>query len=465
MSQVEEYDAIIVGAGQGGMPLATLLAGKGWKVALIERKYLGGTCINFGCTPTKTMVASAEMAYLAGRAADYGVHIGEVKVNMEEVRQRKRGMVESFRQGNQRRIDNSKVDLMRGSASFSGPRTLDVKLNDGGSRQLGAKNIFIDTGGRPRQLDLPGMEDVPWLDSTSIMELDETPEHLLIIGGGYEGVEFGQMFRRFGSQVTIIQYDDQLLPREDEDIAECVAEILGQDGIEILLGAKSTRVEKEANQIRLQVEVRGENSPRSVNGTHLLIAVGRVPNTEDLQLETAGIATNEQGYILVNERLETSIGGVYAIGDVKGGPAFTHISYDDFRILRTNLLEGGKASTQDRLVPYVVFMDPQLGRIGLTETQAKAQGRNFRVAKMPMTYVSRAVEVDRARGLMKALVDANTDQILGCAILGEQGGEIMAILEVAMMGSVTYQRLREAIFTHPSLSESLNNLFTMFEEN
>ncbi len=293
------------------------------------------------------------------------------------------------------------------------------------------------------------------------MELDQVPEHLLVVGGGYVGLEFGQMFRRFGSQVTIVQRRGQLLPREDPDVAEEIANILRQDGIELLLETHPLRVE-ETRPMRLVV--RTPEAERTLTGSHLLVAAGRVPNTERLNLAAAGIQTDKRGFIPVNERLETSVPGIYALGDINGGPAFTHISYDDFRIIRTNLLEGGNATTTGRLVPYAVFIDPQLGRVGLSEREARAQGRNIRVAKLPMSYLARTLEVDETRGFMKAVVDADTGQILGAAVLGIEGGEIMTILQMAMMGQVPYTVLRDAVFAHPTLAESLNNLFMSLDE-
>src|SRR5712692_4020111 len=464
MTQIRYYDAIVIGAGQAGGPLSTELARAGWKTALIEREHVGGTCINEGCTPTKTMVASARVAYLARRGADYGVQTGPVTVDMTKVRQRKRDIVNSFRNGSQRRIESTKgVDLLMGEARFTGPKTLEVRLKSGETQQLTAGTIFLNAGDRPAKPALSGIENVSTLDSTSIMELDTVPEHLLVVGGGYVGLEFGQMFRRFGSRVTIIQRGAYLLTREDADVAGEVANILREDGIEVLLETRPVRVEQSsAGNISLTVQTpAGE---RTLTGSHLLVATGRVPNTDWLNLDAAGIQVDKRGFIQVNERLETNVPGIYALGDIKGGPAFTHISYDDFRIIRTNLLEKGNASIHGRLVPYTVFIDPQLGRVGLSETEARAQGRNIRVAKMPMNYVARALEVDESRGFMKAVVDADTGQILGAAILGIEGGEIMAMLEVAMMGKVPYTVLRDAVFAHPTLAESLNNLFTALEE-
>jgi len=309
---------------------------------------------------------------------------------------------------------------------------------------------------------VPGLDPARMLNSTSIMELDTVPSHLLVIGGGYVCLEFAQMFRRFGSQVTIIQRGKQLLGREDSDVAEAVARILAEDGVEILLNSTPTGAASAGESVTLQVKT--PDGERDLTGSHVLAAAGRVPNTEALNLAAAGVATNERGYIQVNERLETSAPGIYALGDVKGPPAFTHISYDDFRIIRTNLLEGGSATTTDRMVPYTVFIDPQLGRVGLGEEEARKQGRNIKVAKMPMSWVARADEVDETRGFMKAVVDAETRQILGCAILGIEGGELMAMVEIAMLGHLPYTVLRDAVFAHPTLAESLNNLFTNFDE-
>ncbi len=465
MASTTYYDAIIIGAGQAGGPLSTTLANAGWKTALIERVHVGGTCINEGCTPTKTMVASARVAYLARRGADYGVHTGPVTVDMAKVRQRKRDIVNSFRNGSQSRIERTQgVDLfLIAEASFTGPKVIEILLENGETRQLTADTIFINAGARPTMTTLAGIENVPTLDSTSIMELDEVPEHLLIVGGGYVGLEFGQMFRRFGSQVTIIQRGANLLSREDPDVAEEVAKIMREDGIEVLLEARPLYVEQTApGSIRLTVHT--TTGERALTGSHLLMAAGRVPNSDWLNLHTAGIKTDKRGFIQVNERLETNVPGIYALGDIKGGPAFTHISYDDFRIIRTNVLEQGNASINDRLVPYTVFIDPQLGRVGLSEEDARAHGRNIKVAKMPMSYVARALETDESRGFMKAVVDAETGQILGCAVLGIEGGEIMSILEVAMMGKLPYTALRDGVFAHPTLAESLNNLFSTLDQ-
>ena len=460
MISTTHYDAIVIGAGQAGGPLSTALARAGWKTAIIEREHVGGTCINEGCTPTKTMVASARVAYLARRGADFGVHTGAVSIDMVKVRQRKRDIVESFRDGSQQRIVSTKgVDLLMGEASFTGPKMLEIRLNSGEIRQIAADTIFINTGARPAKPLLSGIEQVSFLDSTSIMELDTVPEHLLVIGGGYIGLEFGQMFRRFGSQVTIVQRGGNLLAREDPDVADAVAGIMREDGLEVLLETKPVSV-KQISERDIELAVQMKPGERTLHGSHLLVAAGRIPNADQLNLDAAGIQMDKRGFIQVNERLETNVAGIYALGDVKGGPAFTHISYDDFRIIRTNLLEKGNTSIHDRLVPYTVFIDPQLGRVGLSEMDAMAQGRTIKVARMPMNYVARALEMDESRGFMKAVVDASTGQILGCAVLGIEGGEIMAILQMAIMGKVPYTVLRDAVFAHPTLAESLNNLFS-----
>ena len=463
MASATHYDAIVIGSGQSGGPLSTALARAGKKTAIIEEKHVGGTCINEGCTPTKTMVASAKVAYLARRGADYGVLNGSISMDILKVRQRKRDIVDSFRSGSQRRIEQTEgVDLLMGAASFTGEKSLEVRLNSGETLQLTADLFFINSGCRPASPSIEGADQVEKLDSTSIMELDTVPEHLLVLGGGYVGLEFGQMFRRFGSSVTIVQRGKQLLGQEDADVAEEVANILREDGIEVLLETAAIRAEQPTKGI-IRLTVRNAQGERTLSGSHLLVASGRVPNTEELHLDKAGVATDERGYIKANDLLETSVPGIYALGDVKGGPAFTHISYDDYRILRTNLIEGGHASIKGRLIPYTVFIDPQLGRVGLTEQQAKQQGRSYRVAKMPMNYVARALEVDETRGFMKAIVDTESKEILGCAILGIEGGEIMSMLEIAMMGHVPYTTLKDAIFAHPTLAESLNNLFSSLD--
>jgi pyruvate/2-oxoglutarate dehydrogenase complex dihydrolipoamide dehydrogenase (E3) component len=390
------------------------------------------------------------------------VQTGNVAVDLAKVRQRKRDIVESFRGGSRKRIEGSEnVDLLDGEARFIESRTLHVRLTGGQSRELEADLIVINTGARPSVPRLDGLTDVPFLNSTTIMELERVPEHLLILGGGYIGVEFGQMFRRFGSDVTIVLRGSKLLAREDDDVADEVAKILQEDGIEILFDTSSRQVSRDGDTIRLTVD--SPAGERTLHGSHLLVATGRTPNTDALDPRVSGIELDDRGHIKVDERLMTNVDGIYAVGDVTGGPAFTHISYDDFRILRANLTENGDLTTRDRLVPYTVFIDPQLGRVGLSESQARAEGRNIRVSKMPMSHVARALETDETRGLMKAVVDADSGQILGASILGIEGGEIMSAIQIAMIGKLPYTALRDGIFAHPTLMEALNNLFGTIE--
>jgi pyruvate/2-oxoglutarate dehydrogenase complex dihydrolipoamide dehydrogenase (E3) component len=460
---MDHYDAIVIGSGQAGTPLCVELGAAGRKTALVESQHVGGTCINVGCTPTKTMVASARVAYLARRAADYGVRCGTVNVDLGQVHRRKQAIVDDFRAGVQRRLDNAQnVDVILGEARFTARNIMEVKRNAGGTRTLSADTIFINTGARPARLNSEGLDSLKPLDSTSIMELQELPEHLVILGGGYIGLEFGQMFRRFGSAVTIVQHGRQLLRREDSDVAAEVHKLLKEDGIEILLESQIVAVRSGASGVG--VDVRGPIGERTITGSQLLLAIGRVPNSDRLHLAAAGVNVDARGFIVVNDRLETNVPGIYALGDVKGGPAFTHISYDDYRIIRNNLLRAGQSSTKDRLVPYTVYIDPQLGRIGLTEQEARAQGRAIRVAKIPTAWVARAVETAEPRGFIKAVVDAETKQILGAAVLAVEGGEIMSMLQIAMMGKLPYTALQDGVFAHPAFAEGLNTLFMSMEK-
>lgn len=459
-AKTAKYHAILIGAGQGGKPLSLDLAKAGWKTALVERALLGGTCINYGCTPTKTMVASARTAYLARRGRDYGVETGDVSVDILKVRDRKRKIVESFRGGIERAVGQAEnLDFFHGEARFVSAHEIEVTMEDGNKRMLSSDTIVIDTGTRPAFPQLKGIDRIPFLDSTSIMELDALPEHLIVLGGGYVGLEFGQMFRRFGSDVTIIERGEQVLGREDADIAREIAVIFEEDGINLLLEASALEAhQRDDGTIDLTVSGADELT-RVITGSHLLVASGRVPNVEGLNLNAAGVSMDKRGFVKVNDRLETTVKGVYAIGDVKGGPAFTHISYDDYRILKENLLNKGSATTANRMVPYTVFIDPQLGRVGLSESEARAEGLDFEVASIPMKYVARALETDEDRGLMKVIVDKKSGQILGCAVLGVDGGELMNMLQIAMMGKLPFTALRDATFAHPTLGESLNTLF------
>ena len=465
----EQVDAIIIGSGQAGNPLAAALGKAGKKTVIIENRLVGGTCVNSGCTPTKTMIASAKVAEQARRGTKFGVHTGEVAVHMAEVRARKREVVDLWRKGSEKRLAQAdNVELVRGLGRFSSASSVDVRLSEGGTRTFAAKHIFINTGLSSITPDVEGIESVPYLTNDSIMELDELPGHLLVLGGSYIAVEFAQMFRRFGSRVTIISTAEHLLPREDLDITDELKKILTEDGVEFVLGATAKIAHAEDKTICLTVKM--ETGPteveivRELTGTHLLLAVGRKPNTFALNLAEAGLEADEHGFIPVNERLETKVAGIYALGDVKGGPAFTHISYDDYRIIAANLLEGGSRSTLDRPIPYTVFTDPELGRIGLSEKEALEAGRQIRIAKMPASSIARAYETGEPRGLFKVVVDAETDQILGAAVLTAEGGELAAMLQIAMAGKLPYTAMRDAVFAHPTWAESLNTIFSSFED-
>ena len=456
----DAYDAIIIGAGQGGGPLAGALARAGWSTALVERRNVGGTCVNRGCTPTKTMIASARVAHVVGRSGDYGVLANDVSVDLETVRERKRDIVTSFRTGSRNAVESTDgLDLLMGTASFDDPKTVTVTMNDGSAtRRLTSDTIIINTGTHPFIPPVEGLDDAPYLTSESIMELADVPDHLIVLGGGYIGLEFGQMFRRFGADVTIIERADRIIAREDADVTNALTEILEDEGLRVLEGTTAEGVDTHDDGT-ISLALNGERAPTRLRGSHLLVASGRRPSTDRLNLSVAGVATDQRGYVDVSPDLRTSADGIYALGDVKGGPAFTHISYDDYRVLRDNLLDDAGRTTDGRLVPYTLFTDPQLGRVGLSEAEAVDQNLDVKIASMPMSRVARALEIDEAHGLMKAVVDADTDQILGATVLGPEGGEVMSVLQMAMMGDVPYTRIRESAFAHPTFAESLNNLF------
>ncbi|TVR53555.1 MAG: mercuric reductase [Gemmatimonadales bacterium] len=456
---LETVDDLIIGTGQAGKPLAGALAEAGRSVAIVERDRVGGTCVVRGCTPTKTMVASARVAYMARRAGGYGIDTGavSVSVDMHRIRERKRTIVDEWSGGSRKGLERHEtLELIEGEARFVEERTVEVTHPDRSSRRIRAERVFINAGARPRVPDLPGLGEIPYLDSTSIMELDRVPEHLVVLGGGFIGLEFGQMFLRFGSRVTVLEQGPRLAPREDEDICEALEAILTEEGMVIRTGARAVRVEA-APDSGIRIHLEGGGDP--VEGSHLLVATGRTPNTETLTLEATGLSSDSRGFVPVNDRLETPVEGIWALGDVAGSAPFTHVAYDDFRVVRENLLNGGGASTAHRISTYTVFLDPQLGRVGMSEKEAAEAGYDIRVATLPMARVARAMELDETRGVMKAVVDAETDRILGAAILGIEGGEIAAVLQVAMMGKLPYTALRDAVISHPTLAESLNNLF------
>ena len=464
MSQQEIFDVIVIGAGQGGGPIASAFARDGRKTVLIEREYAGGSCVNWGCTPTKTMIASGRAAHVARRAGDYGVHTGDISIDMERVRQRTRDLVEMFRQGSRSGIDDTEgLEYIEGEARFTGEKVVTVALNAGGTRELRAETIVLDVGERFRQLDLEVPEGVVLHNARTIMELGEVPEHLVVVGGGPVGLEFSQLFRRLGAKVTIVHRSGQLLSGEDPDIAAAVADILREDGITIELNASLTTIAKDDHGTVITIE-RRDGTQNDIRASHVLVAIGRTPNTDTLEVERTGLDLDEKGYLATNDRLETAARGVYAIGDIRPGPKFTHIAYDDYRILKANLIDGGNRTVSDRLVAATTFIDPQLGRIGLSETEARKQEIPFLIGTMPMTSVARALETDETRGLMKVLVHAETERILGAAILGIEGGEIASMLQIAMLGTLPYTALRDGVFAHPTLAESLNTVFGSLEE-
>jgi pyruvate/2-oxoglutarate dehydrogenase complex dihydrolipoamide dehydrogenase (E3) component len=453
-----KYDAVVIGTGQAGKPLCYKLADAGWTVALVEKGELGGTCVNTGCTPTKTMVASAQVAHYARHADRWGVRASEVSVDLAKVIARKNHVVQEWRASVERSIQQRKnLHLYRAEARFLGPHRLLV-----GDTELESERIFINTGTRPNIPPLKGLDQIDYLTNASIMELRELPMHLLALGGGYIGLEFGQMFRRFGSEVTVIHNSAQILPREDADVATELQKTLESEGIRFVLGVRATAVTRQKNQLLLTVEADGKSS--TIQGSHLLVATGRKPSTEDLDLPKAGVEVDRQGYVHVNDRLETNVPGIWALGDVKGGPAFTHISFNDYQVVYGNIIEGKHLSIKDRLVPYAVFTDPQLGRVGMTEKEARATGRRLKMGKIPAAHVARAIERGETAGLMKIVVDAETDRILGAAILSADGGELVQILEFVMLAGAPSTLLKGAIYIHPTMAEGFWSLMEDVKE-
>lgn len=449
-----KYDAIIIGSGQAANPLAKKLASAGWKTALIEKKFIGGTCINTGCTPTKTLIASGRIAYLVKRSADFGIHTTGYSIDIEQVIKRKNAHVLQARESSAKSLlETPEIDVHFGHAMFVGPREIDLTRDDGSAGRITADKIFINTGTRPVIPSIPGLADVPFLTSDTILDLLEIPSHLAIIGGSYIALEFGQLYRRLGSEVTIIEGDVHFLRHEDEDIATGIREILESDGIHIHTGTKVEKVSKDDKGIRLQL------SSGPITASHVLVAAGRLPDTAGLNVAAAGIAVDKNGFIVVNDKLETSAADIYALGDVKGGPQFTHISYNDHLIVYKNLVEKGNYSKAGRLPVYCLFTDPELGRIGLTEKEARDKGMNVKVATLPASHIARAWENDETRGMLKAIVNMDDNTIVGAAMLSVNGGELMSLLQMAMMGGITYDVLRDAVFAHPTFAESLNNLF------
>lgn len=456
MPEQTPQSALVIGAGQAGGPLAGALSRAGWQVTLIEREHVGGTCVNEGCTPTKTMIASARAAHLARVSHDLGVDAAPT-VDLARIVDRTQGIVQSFREGSEAGLRKAGVTLLRGDARFTGVRQVEVTV-DGDTLTLSADHVFINAGARPRWPDLPGLDGVGAMTSKDILLLKVLPAHLLILGGGYISLEFAQLYARLGSRVTVIEAGERLLPREDADVVDELRKVLEAEGVTFHLGVGAQRVARDGDTITLDVAGGGGGGDATLTGSHLLVAVGRVPNTDTLNVQATGAQLDKHGFIVVDEHLKAA-DGVYALGDIKGGPAFTHISYDDHRIVRDALLHGTQRSTQGRVVPYTLFTDPQLARVGLDRTQARSLGRPTRVYTLPMTSVARAIETGQTAGLMRAVVDDATDLLLGATVLGPEGGEVMSALQLALQGRLTATDLRNATFAHPTLCESINNLF------
>lgn len=450
MAEPERFDAIIVGAGQAGPSLAGRLTATGSTVAVIERKLVGGTCVNTGCIPTKTLVASAHAAHIAHRGAEYGVSTGEVSVDMVKVKARKDGIVLDDRHGVEAWLEGMDgASLIRGHARFVDPHTMDV---DG--RLLRADRIFLNVGGRAVAPDFPGLADIDYLTNVGILELDSVPEHLVIIGGSYIALEFAQMYRRFGARVTVVERGPRLTSREDEDISAAIKDILEAEGIGIVLNATDIRFTKQDNGF----EVVPAPGVAPIAGTHLLVAVGRVPNTDDLGLENAGVQTDKRGYIVVDDQLRTSAEHIWAMGDCNGKGAFTHTSYNDYEIVAANLLDDDPRRVSDRVPTYALFIDPPLGRAGLTFDQVRASGRKALVGTRPMTRVGRAVEKGETQGFMKVVVDAETEEILGAAILGVGGDEVIHCILDVMTAKLPYTAISRTMHIHPTVSELVPTL-------
>jgi pyruvate/2-oxoglutarate dehydrogenase complex dihydrolipoamide dehydrogenase (E3) component len=448
----ERFDAIAIGTGQAAPALCARLDKEGLKTALIERKLLGGTCVNVGCIPTKTLVASARAAHMARRGADYGFSAGEVRVEMAKVKARKDGVVGDSRNGLEKWIGGMKnVTLIRGHARFSGPKTVRV-----GERELEADRIFINVGGRALVPDIPGLKDVPYLTNSTIMELDATPEHLLIVGGSYIGLEFAHAYRRFGAKVTVIEKAPKLLAREDDDVAAEIRAILEREGVTIRTGAECMELKKKGGRIVVGMACQGGEP--IAEGSHLLVAIGRKPNTDDLNLEAAKIQLDDRGYIKVDDECRTTQEGVWALGDCNGKGAFTHTSYNDYEIVAANLFDGDKRRISDRIPCYALFIDPPLGRAGMTEAEARKSGRKILLGKMPMARVGRAREAGEMQGFMKVLVDEESKALLGAAMLGLNGDEIVHSLLDVMYAKKPYTTVQRAVHIHPTVSELIPTL-------
>lgn len=456
MFESEQYDAVVIGSGEGGKYLAWHLAQAGQKVAVVERRWIGGSCPNINCLPSKNEIWSAGVARIVARAGKFGVVTGPVSVDMNKVVQRKRAMVESLVAFHLERYKATGAELIMGNARLVGPKTIEVALNDGGTRRLAAEQLFLNLGTHATIPPVPGLAEAEPLTHVEALELDRLPGHLVVLGGGYVGLELAQAYRRFGSRVTVIDHGPRLLRREDPDVSQEVQRILEADGVEVLLSAEIEQVEGRSGQ-HVRVSVRTPDGTTTIEGTDLLVAAGRTPNTRGIGLEETGIALTDRGFIQVNDRLETTAPGIWAIGECAGTPQFTHMSLDDFRVIRDNL-GGGNKTTAGRMMPYCMFIDPPLARIGMSEAEAHANGMDVRVAKLPMKAVLRTRTTSETAGFMKALVDTE-DRIVSFTMIGSEAGEVMTVVQTAMLGHLPYGALRDAILAHPTMAEGLNALF------
>ena len=461
---MEKFDDIVFGGGKGGKSLAMALGPAGHKVALVERGQIGGTCINVACIPTKTMVASAKLLEMAEHAGDFGVELKPAGDSLKGIIDRKNRVVKDMVDAHRKLFTSTEnMELILGQGKFIGPKQIEVTLGDGSIRTLTADRIYINTGSKTALPVVPGLEDIPYLTSTTVMQLERLPEHLVVVGGGYIALEFAQVFKRLGSQVTVLLRGERFLPREDADIASEIKRLLEEDGIAFISNAEISKFSlsesKNADGTEaINIAFSAEKGEQTIHCSHVLLAIGRTPNTKDLNLEAAGIITTTGGAIKVDEYLKTNVEDVWAIGDCNGGPLFTHASWDDYRIIRDNVLHNAGRKTTDRLMPYTLFIDPELGRVGLTEEQARKQGFDVAVAKIPAAKIPRAVTSGETRGVLKAVIDRKTGQILGCSLLCHNAGEIMSVVQMAMIGKLTYQTVANTIFTHPTMAESLNIL-------
>jgi pyruvate/2-oxoglutarate dehydrogenase complex dihydrolipoamide dehydrogenase (E3) component len=453
----EHFDVVILGSGQGGKLLAWHLGRSGKKVAVVERRWVGGSCPAVACLPTKNELWSARVAHLVRNAGRFGTLADGVRIDMAQVRRRKQDMIDREIAFHLKAYKDSGAELIMGSGRFVGPRTIEASLIDGSTRLLDGSEIVINVGTHAAVPDVPGLQAARPLTHIEVLELDEVPSHLIVLGGGYTGIEMAQAYRRFGSRVTVIEPGAQIMAREDADVSEEMSRILRHEGIDILTNAAPSDVQGVSGGA-VTVTVRSGSGERTINGSHLLVAVGRIANTAGIGMDKAGITLDERGFIRVNERLETTAPGVWAIGECAGSPQFTHVSVDDFRIVRDNMA-GASRSTKDRLVPHVMFTDPQLSRVGLSEKEARQQGIPVRLAKLPMSNVLRTQATDETDGFMKVLVGANDDRIVGFAMIGSEAGEVMAAVQTAMLAGMSYARLRDAVIAHLTVAEGLGPLF------